>query len=244
MVLRKEQELVSQKSRLFTFGCSFTQYFWPTWADILGREFQHFENWGKLGGGNQFIFNSLIECMLRNQLDTDDMVVIMWTNVTREDRYIKDAWATHGNVFTTQFYSPEFLHRYFDIKGCLIRDMAVIAAAKKLLELSNIPHIFLSMVPITNIDQYTVKSLDNVDDILSLHKDTISCIRPSIFEKVFDFDWSRNKNPKGDLHPTPLEHLEYLDKILPELPISKKTRKWVSKNNHEQNFITHSPLRL
>ena len=75
--------------RLYTFGCSFTQYFWPTWADILGQEFDYYENWGKLGGGNQFIFNSIIECSLRNKLTPNDTVAIMWTNVTREDRYIK-----------------------------------------------------------------------------------------------------------------------------------------------------------
>ena len=36
-------------SRLFTFGCSFTNYAWPTWADFLGLEFEHFENWGVSG---------------------------------------------------------------------------------------------------------------------------------------------------------------------------------------------------
>lgn len=235
---------MKQKNRLFTFGCSFTQYFWPTWADILGQEFEHFENWGKLGGGNQFIFNSLIECMVRNKLNKDDTVIIMWTNVTREDRYINYSWETHGNVYTTQFYSPEFLHRYFDIRGCLIRDLAVIEATKKILELSNINHIFLSMVPITNIDQYTVKTLDESDDILFLYKDTIKCIRASIFEKVFDFNWCKNKHPNEDLHPTPLEHLDYLDKILPELPISNSTRKWVSENQNTQSFTTKTPMRL
>lgn len=35
-------------TRLFTFGCSFTKFFWPTWADILGQEFDYYENWGRL----------------------------------------------------------------------------------------------------------------------------------------------------------------------------------------------------
>ena len=29
--------------RLFTFGCSFTRYYWPTWADMLGQEYDEFE---------------------------------------------------------------------------------------------------------------------------------------------------------------------------------------------------------
>ena len=37
--------------RIFTFGCSFTQYHWPTWADILINENicngGIGENWGR-----------------------------------------------------------------------------------------------------------------------------------------------------------------------------------------------------
>ena len=36
-------------TRLFTFGCSFTQYWWPTWADILGYQHDFYENWGRCG---------------------------------------------------------------------------------------------------------------------------------------------------------------------------------------------------
>ena len=79
-------------ARLFTFGCSFTQYLWPTWANVLGREFAHFENWGRMAAGNQFIFNSLIECHLKKQLGPNDTVGIMWTNVFREDRYVNNQW--------------------------------------------------------------------------------------------------------------------------------------------------------
>jgi hypothetical protein len=227
--------------RLFTFGCSFTEYYWPTWADILGRDFDHFENWGKLGGGNQFIFNSLMECSARNQLTTDDTVIIMWTNVAREDRYIKNQWETHGNVYTTQFYSPEFLNRYFDTTGCLIRDLAGIHAAKKFLESSQIPYIFLSMVPITNIDQYSVEPFKDADEIVNVYQDTIDTIRPSVFETVFDFDWAKYKDPKSDLHPTPLEHLEYLDRVVPEIAISDATRQWVRKYKDGQEWITSRP---
>ena len=38
--------------RLYTFGCSMTSYFYPTWADILGQEFSYYENWGEPGAGN------------------------------------------------------------------------------------------------------------------------------------------------------------------------------------------------
>jgi len=48
-------------TRLFTLGCSFTAYHYPTWADIAGTAFDCFENWGKPNSGNNYILNSLIE---------------------------------------------------------------------------------------------------------------------------------------------------------------------------------------
>jgi hypothetical protein len=36
------------KSRIFTFGCSFTEYEWPTWADIiLYKNIRYIMNIGK-----------------------------------------------------------------------------------------------------------------------------------------------------------------------------------------------------
>ena len=47
--------------RLFAFGCSFTGYGWPTWADIIGQSFDYYENWGKSGIGNYLISSRVVE---------------------------------------------------------------------------------------------------------------------------------------------------------------------------------------
>ena len=50
------------KGRLFTFGCSFTSYHWPTWANILAYDYDiPLYNYGLNGAGNQFIFNMLMQ---------------------------------------------------------------------------------------------------------------------------------------------------------------------------------------
>ena len=46
--------------RFFAFGCSFTNYYWPTWADIIGQDSNFYENWAQPGAGNHFIFNSIM----------------------------------------------------------------------------------------------------------------------------------------------------------------------------------------
>jgi hypothetical protein len=44
---------VHKYKRFFAFGRSFTDYLWPTWADIIGREIPYYENWGHGAAGNQ-----------------------------------------------------------------------------------------------------------------------------------------------------------------------------------------------
>lgn len=88
-----------QPGRLFTFGCSMTQYYYPTWADILGRSWVHYENWGHAGSGNHFIFNSIIECDKKHTLTDNDTIIVMWTSVARLDTYQFDRWLSNVKRF-------------------------------------------------------------------------------------------------------------------------------------------------
>lgn len=178
--------------RLFTFGCSFTNYHWPTWADILGKEFEHFENWGRNGAGNQYIFHSLVECKLTRNFTSDDTVVIMWSNITREDRYIKEqnGWVTPGNIVTNSFYSKSYIKKFFCERGYLIRDTSFIAAAIDLLKNWNVNYKLLCMVPISNADQYQNINVDESNhDVLQVYNDSLKEVNKSINEIIFNFDW-------------------------------------------------------
>ena len=48
-------------STLYAVGCSHTRYCWPTYADILGQEYDKFENWGQSGFGNLAIMHRALE---------------------------------------------------------------------------------------------------------------------------------------------------------------------------------------
>ena len=54
------------KKRLFAFGCSFTHYAWPSYADFLGYEFDSFSNWAHPGLGNRAIAQRVAECNIKN----------------------------------------------------------------------------------------------------------------------------------------------------------------------------------
>ena len=173
-------------SRLFTFGCSFTQYIWPTWADILGKEFAYYENWGQSGSGNHYIFYSLIECIERNKITSNDTVIIMWSSSDREDRYINNTWQTPGGLGNQTFYNKNFIENYYDKRGHQLTDLLTITATKKLLESHGIDYKFLSMLPFTGEKPYEMDQ--DLVDFFDL------VFEPSAFEVLYKNNWSVLKN--------------------------------------------------
>ena len=205
--------------RLFAFGCSFTNYRWSTWADCLAPEFDYVENWGQSGAGNHYIFNSVMEADQRHYFSTGDTVVVCWTNVMREDRYT-DRWQTLGNVTTCSVYNKDYVRDAVTERGSMIRDLAMIKATQILLKQKrNVQWRFLSMCPIGNLQQFDDSASEH-QDVLALYQSVLNNIMPSYRQTVFHQGW----HSRGDPHPTPEEHLAYLDTVLPGWVTKEETR--------------------
>lgn len=180
-------------SRLFAFGCSFTNYRWPTWADILARGFDYSENWGQNGAGNHFIFNSLIECINSNSISKNDTVIIMWSSIGREDRWVNGkGWITPGSIYNQNDYDDNFVKKWACPTGYLIRDLAFVSAARKILDSIGCDWKFLSIVPLEYYDDsagYDDEEFNIENRLHELYKQDIDMIRPSVYESVFNRDW-------------------------------------------------------
>ena len=239
-------------SRFFAFGCSFTKYKWLTWADLISDQFDEYQNWGKTGAGNHFILNSLIECHQRNKLTKDDTVIICWTNVDREDRYIHQ-WVTPGNIYTQTTYPDSWVKEFVTEKGCLVRDLALIKASKMILDHIGCHYEFISMVPF-NYSNYK-KHLSDNGYVLDLYKDVLQIIKPSFFETIFNYDWTSKRDNKWklkDYHPLPVDHAEYVNNFLPNFKLSSNMQELAIKESHEllinekfvSTVLSKSPLRF
>lgn len=88
--------------RLFTFGCSFTHYYWPCWPEILDRELTDTQvyNYGLAGIGNVGISYRIMEADVKHKFTPDDEIMILWTSWNREDRILGEGFAQYGNVFS------------------------------------------------------------------------------------------------------------------------------------------------
>jgi hypothetical protein len=234
-------------TRFFAFGCSFTQYHWPTWADCIGKEYGIYENWGNCGSGNHYIFNSVFECNQRNRFTENDTVIVQWTNSLREDRYLilsdqfkfnnwpeanwrnRNGWINPGNLHTQNFYDNDFVFKYVvgSERGFLIRDLAYMQAVKSLLDNVGCSYKFLSMTPLMQLNQFTNETF-NCKDVINLYENVLSIIQPSFFEVLFDCNWNSRRpiHKIQDNHPLPTEHLEYIDLIMPEFSINEGVRSY------------------
>jgi len=222
-------------NRLFVFGCSFTHWHWITWADIINKAstFDDYKNDGKTGAGNLYIFNKFITRLEKAKIDKDDTVHIMWTNVTREDRFIDGGWATPGNLYSQEFYPKSFVRDYVDVRGCFERDIPLIHATRLILDKIGCKYSFMSMVDMTNATQYDIfDSSNQILHLLSLYNDTLSLIKPSAHNVIFNYDYHSKPTPGYDrrveFHPMPLEHLEFVEKTFPEVTITESVRNWVN----------------
>ena len=202
----------NNRSRFFAFGCSFTHYKWPTWADILGKGFDVYENWGRSGAGNQYIYNALIECHLKQSLTKNDTVAIMWSSTGREDRYVQRQWITSGNIWSSNLYDRKFFENFVDPRGFVLRDLALMYGAKGILENIGCRYVFLTMVPVTHPNDYLPDMIDeNLADVLPYYQSLLDVLQPSIFELVFN----NRSNPLIILNVVPIgAHLVSFNNIL------------------------------
>jgi hypothetical protein len=224
-------------TRLFAFGCSFTNYRWMTWADIMGTQYDQYYNWGQSGAGNNFIFNSVMEADQRHNFGPGDTVLVCWTNVTREDRYVKGrGWITLGNVTSSPIFTKEFIADAVCERGYLIRDLAMIKATQSYLQHSEATWKFMAMCPLTQPDPWDDKKMHD-QDVCDLYNDVLAAVSVSFTEVLGHGYWQHNIKQRYryadggvDYHPTTQEHLLYLDTVLPNWMTNNDLRQQIAAN--------------
>lgn len=147
--------------KLFTFGCSFTNYNWPSWADLLGVEYGGFYyNWGYAGLGNRAIAERLAECHARMNITKDDTVIIQWSSAIRHDYLRTDknnwgtSWRTQGSIFSREnakIFDDKWLEDFWDEKAYLIHTLNHITSSITMLEGIGCKWMMTSMNDLTKI---------------------------------------------------------------------------------------------
>jgi len=214
--------------RFFTFGCSFTSYMWPTWADIVSKEMPNVEfyNFGYSGSGNTLISYRIAEVNNRYKFTDTDLIMVMFTTYCREDRWIDidqakninlgRGWLAIGNIFNNNYYPDSWIRNFANERGYLIRDAAVIDMTVNYLEsLASTSYCMLSF-PFTmgSGSTYDTQSLPPTD-IYEVYEELFTKFKPSLFELelqsnhgVLEYDYQFS-----DGHPSPIRYYNYIKKL-------------------------------
>lgn len=211
---------LTKYKRLFTFGCSFTNYRFPTWAHILSKSMPEdceFHNLGRGSGGNLFIANRVTEANRRFKFCETDLVVILWSTLCREDRFVGNNWVLAGNIFTQGYYDDNFVRKFSDPVGYLIRDLSLMDMTKTYLEALPCDNYMMLSVPVTH---QVFETTELTTDILNTYSDLIDSFPATLFETEMQNKWTDdveyvNNEDKMqiDYHPTPMNYYNYLTQL-------------------------------
>jgi len=147
--------------RFFVIGCSFTNWHWPTWANIIAEQYPHMEfyNFGFPGMGNEYIQILLNQITHSEKLNSRDLVGIMWSTFHRNvcyrsadvkqqvsnsnidyfdpDRPGNENWSPTGDMIHVQTLERDGYVDAWDDRGFVIRDCAIIDNTTTVLEHAN-----------------------------------------------------------------------------------------------------------
>lgn len=229
-------------SRLFTFGCSFTSYVWPTWADFVALNFKEHQNWANAGAGNYFISSRIYECDVVNRLTADDTVLVMFTQYFRNDMIDKNSnWVNAGNIYNQTLYGHDFVTKYWSDEHGYFMTWYNILSVKKLLDGIGCKYRFMSAF---DISSQKIK-LDNTPKRMVQCSDELKKIISHINLMYFNENKPQYSfTDEFDSHPTISTHLEWVKMYLPEyynVNMDNFAQKWESlvendKKNTYNNF--------
>jgi hypothetical protein len=210
---------LSKYNRFFAFGCSYTSYTLPTWADIVAAEIPDAEyyNFGEGGSGNLLINNRVAQANLKYKFNENDLVIVMFSTITREDRYIDGRWRPQGNVYNQPYYNKSFVKKYCDPFGYLIRDAALIEMTCTYLELLPCQSLFFSLADLSlTVGLLSESAPVQASESLMLKFNQIfgdTMKFPHVISKDTYFELSlldKSHKPRLDGHPLTSDYLEFL----------------------------------
>jgi hypothetical protein len=174
------------------------------------------------------------------KFNEDDLIIICWTSITREDRFIGDVWQTHGNIYTQDFYSNEFIKKYVDPLHCQLRDFASMKAAYEFLTAKKCQFHQLKMMEFESLDQY--RPTDHKTTLVNAYTSYMNRIASSFYEVLWNGDLENKRrtlreeisSAYNDYHPHITEHLIYLERVFGPI-VSPSTKKLVT-DTHNQTI--------
>ena len=198
---------------LYTFGCSFTNYTWPTWATIVAYDLKmKLCNYGQVGMGNFGIANRILEVNERIGVDDSDMLMVLWSSWDREDRLKNKDWRGEGSVFSNdEIYGIKWLRRFYDDSDKIMKNIFWIHSVNKIYG-SNI-HWQGSGFDYYKNDTFFDETPVGIDDDAKAIINTYGHLLPEVYHWL-DAEDRPSFGYFADKHPDVRKHLQLVTDVI------------------------------
>jgi len=209
--------------RFFAFGCSFTNYWYPTWADIIAHDLDiEFYNYAAQGIGNVAMHTLMLEADLTHKFNQDDLIIVCWSGWSREDKFLELGWRHgRGNVLSDVFYDKNYILNHWSYENDLIKNYTAIISANRMFNITT----QCSMTPFEVYEEsgYAKKKENEV-----LNNSTAKYIKqlygkylPNIGGRIFSSNGRmKNAYKVNDPHPDILGHLSMVERLYKDLDLT------------------------
>jgi hypothetical protein len=230
---------------MFAFGCSFTEYVWPTWADIVGQSFDYYENWGLAGSGNYLISSRVLECHQVNKLTANDTVFVMYTSIPRIDFYTS-AWTRNGNIFNAHSlpyeqqwrdnnwsFTQGFYNTWMAIKQTkiLLDSIGCNYKFMKAFDISpTVGHELQQFNPPVQEQEFYKEYVDDIDSYFGQEPNMLTWLQQNRQFKPYVFKKSNAGDNWVDYHPTVKHHELWCRLYLSEYYTNQLSAEFIENN--------------
>lgn len=221
--MKSQQTSHTNISKIVTSGDGFAcNHIWPMWPHILQITTVDTDviSLGKIGAGNEYIFNSIIEYLNNNQAD---LIIVQWASSYRLDLVIdndlKQKITTTDEVYKDNIFSTGELQWWLSSASKIQyvqdyhlnyightqhqrRTINYIISLQEILKQKNIPYLFFSSY-----------ELDFLNDPLSKQIDWSTWVDQKGME-LYSLQKRFKDIRLNQIQPSPPVHLEYVLEIL------------------------------
>lgn len=213
--------------RFFYSGCSFTQYGYPTWGDIIAYDLittgkiDYSVNLARGGACNYYIYHSFLNADAKYKFTDNDIMGVCWTTPWRHSllcKYSKNpndnneyvSWQTYGNVLNHPIWPYMSNHyEYVNTYAYLVeRTVSSMLALNKMYDIS-------FQIKMPQLENFLGGDLDlELDKDHDLNDYITQGYNKFLEIPSFEYKYDRHSsNPKLAGHPSIQQHLSQACKL-------------------------------
>jgi len=204
--------------RIFTYGCSFTSYLWPTWADLLLYKNDGY-NLANIGAGAIQTMHRIVDTDASFGFNENDLAIAIFPNLYRWDYVFssESKWSNDGLILNKNEFH-ELNNNFFTLESLAHNNMNAMVLAKNFLTNNKVNNLFGCIENIfeNTFNEFPAEHFSRIDYVRKNINFDLKSFNRFIYGDRLTTKWETTKifDENVDYHPRPITHYKWLKEIL------------------------------